>query len=214
MTSQIRRIAVLAVSVFVLTASFFWGANGESRSDRARFLQPPSLTPPQEQTQVQNEPDDLRPLTTSRVAALSKRIVLAKCIAVNTREAASGNIFTFSTFEALQIIKGNLPAKQFTLRFLGGRIGNVEIDASGVPKFAVGEEVVLFAGRDNQEGYPTIFPQAIFRIRTQSVTGQKIVFKNPTGIQLYRAKDHTRYSSPPESLPLEDFLYSLTKLNQ
>ena len=92
-----------------------------------------------------------RPLTTPQVVKLSTRIILARCLSVNVRELTGGNIFTFSEFEALQVLKGKITGKNFTLRLYGGRVGNVEIDGSSMPQFAAGEELVLgkIAGQNN-----------------------------------------------------------------
>lgn len=160
---------------------------------------------------VQDE-GDLRKLTIKQLIDLSTRIVLAKCRAVSVRESAGGNIFTFSEFEAERMLKGSLPPKGFTLRLLGGRVGDVEISSELMPKFTPGAEVVLFLGRDNEAGYPTVFPQGVFRVRNDSTDKRKHVTPKPEGLPLFRAQDQQPYSNPPESLPLEDFLFSLQKL--
>lgn len=157
---------------------------------------------------------ELGSLTTLDEAKLSTRIVLSKCTAVEVRELAGGNIFTFSEFETLRMVKGNLPSTHFTLRLLGGRIGDVEIDAPFTPKFTPGEEVVLFLGPDNVDGYPTISFTGIFKVRTNPVNGKKVVVPTPTGLTLFHTSDNTAYSDSPKLLPLEDFLFSLEKLNQ
>lgn len=159
------------------------------------------------------EARDLRLLTTLEAANLSARISLARCLAVEVREGPGGNIFTFSEFEVLQMAKGSLPA-HFTLRLLGGRLGNVEVDAPYLPRFTPGEEVVLFLGRDNADGYPTIFPQGVFAIRTHPMSGEKVVVPSPTGLSLFHVRDNTPYPVPPKYTPLEDFLFSLEKLER
>src|SRR5262249_50334025 len=85
---------------------------------------------------------DLNPLTTLEASRTAARIVLARCEGVQVREAAGGHIFTYVDFRALQVVKGELPTG-FGLRLLGGRVGNVEIEAPLMPKFVAGEEVVL-----------------------------------------------------------------------
>jgi hypothetical protein len=185
-------------------------AQSHPKSSQAQAEELPSSTkvddPP-----VQEE-GDVRKLTIKQLIDLSTRIVLAKCRAVNVREAASGNIFTFSEFEAHQVLKGAFPNKNFTLRLLGGRIGDVEISSETMPKFTPDTEFVLFLGRDNAAGHPTIFPQGVFRVMTDSATRKKFVTPKPQGIPLFRAQDKRPYSHPPDSLSLDDFIFSLQKL--
>jgi len=197
-TKSTHRIITLSLLTILSFIPFALKPQGYSQSGKPS-LRPGTYSskPPVESPIIhdQNETGDLRALTTPKLVELSNRIVLAKCSAVEVREGTGGNIFTFSNFNVLQVIKGSMPTKEFRLRLLGGRIGNIEVDHSGIPQFAAGEEVVLFLGQNNQEGYPTIFPQATFRVRTQPVTGLKIILPNPTDLPLYRAADKQPYAS-------------------
>lgn len=157
------------------------------------------------------EARDYRTLTTLQVANLSSRIVWARCRAVDVRQT-EGGIFTFSEFEVLRVVRGSLPGDHLTLRLIGGRVGDVQIRTPFVPKFTPGEEVVLFLGRDNPDGYPTIFIQGVFRVRTHPMNGEKVVVPAPTDLLLFRASNDTAYPAPPDLTPLEDFLFSLKKL--
>jgi hypothetical protein len=171
---------------------------------------PANPNTPDQKNSLQDEGADVRPLTTKQVFDLSTRVVFAKCRNVTTRRENGGNIFTFSEFEIINFIKG--PAGEaLTLRLLGGRIGNDQISGASIPTFKVEEEVVLFLGRENKDGYPTVFPQGVFRVRTDPVTKTKAIVPRPSGIQLFDSQGKP-YSSAPESLPLEDFLRSLRKL--
>ena len=158
-----------------------------------------------------DEVGDVRPLTTLQVFNLSTRVVLAKCRSIEVRQVTGGNIFTFLEFEIIDVIKGPSD-KVLTLRLLGGRVGDTEISSSNIPSFKTGEEVVLFLGRENTDGYPTVFPQGVFRVRTNSTSNTKIVVPRPTGLRLFNAQDDKPYSTPPAPLPLQDFLLSLRKL--
>lgn|GEM_PF-2720979 len=177
-------------------------------------LDPSSKTAKQDQQRPQNFPvsaDEPSPLTTAQVARRSARVVLVKCISVDVREVGSGNIFTFLDFELIQIVKGRLPRATFTLRVFGGRVGDVEITSPVTVKFSPGDKYVLFLGRDNSDGYPTMTPDHLFEVRTSPLDNREVVVPNPTGLELFRAKDGLRYSSSPSLLPLEDLLLSLAK---
>ncbi len=159
----------------------------------------------------QNQPGDVRQLTTKQVFTLSSGVVFAKCRNVTTRRENNGNIFTFFDFETISVIKG--PAvESFTVRLLGGRIGNTEISSGSIPSFKMGEEVVLFLGRQNREGYPTVFPQGVFRVRTDPESKVKFVNPKPTDLRLFNAQTNIPYEASPNSLSLDDFLLSLRKL--
>jgi hypothetical protein len=179
---------------------------------------PSTKATPQQQpaNQTENVPlsdeiDDVRPLTTLQVFNLSTRVVLAKCRSVAARKEAGGNIFTFLEFETINTIKGPNDAV-VPLRLLGGRVGDTEVSSASIPSFKTGEEVVLFLGRENRDGYPTLFPQGVFRVRTNPVSKTKVVVPKPTGLRLFNAQDNKPYSTSPDFLPLQDFLLSLRKL--
>lgn len=159
---------------------------------------------------TQDEAGDLRPLTTPQVIKLSTRIIMAKCLSVNVRELTGGNIFTFSEFETLEVLKGKPESTKFTLRLYGGRLGNREIDSSPMPQFVAGEEVILSLGLENLDGYPTIFPQGTFRISFDSERQQRIVISKTNGLSIFSAKDKQPYSATA-LVPLDDFLFSLRK---
>jgi hypothetical protein len=235
-----RRIAFLVVPLllsivgFALWASQRQAANGNwvsldqsqkpavegTPSQEIQAASPPSRgktvsattnSNPQENIPPSDEVGDVQPLTTQQVFKLSARIVFAKCRNVTVRKEAGGNIFTFSEFDVISVIKGPNDT-EFSLRLLGGRIGDTEISSSNIPSFKVGEEVVLFLGRDNKDGYPTVFPQGVFRVRTNPASNQRVVLPRPNGLQLFNSQDDKPYSTPPDPLPLQDFLVSLRKL--
>ena len=154
---------------------------------------------------------DEKKRTTLEVARLSRRAVLARCRSVDVREALGGNIFTFYEFDALETLKGEEVAGGFTLRVLGGRLGDSEVTSALNVEFVPGQKYVLFLGRENSGGYPTIASQAIFQVRVSPLDKSEVVFPSPTGMPLYNARDGRRYSDTPDLLSLEDFLYSIRK---
>lgn len=207
---------VLAVAVLAGVKWLRGQPQSGARSTPSTLIDKKEPSPPPRQVSSQSptqEGGDLQEMMTVDVAKLSNRIVLAKCRAVDVREVAAGNIFTFSEFDVLQTVKGKSDKDSFTVRLLGGRIGDVKITSPLNIEFKPGDKYVLFLGKENKDGYPTISPQAVFHVRTNPVDKSEIVAPNPTGVQLYRAKDQQRYSDLPENLPLEDFLFSLGKLN-
>lgn len=219
MTKSSLFIGLFIVLALAVLAGVKWLRGQPQSSDQSApstLTDKKELPPTPRQVSSQaptQEGGDLREMMTLDVAKLSDRIVLAKCRAVDVREVAAGNIFTFSEFDVLQNVKGKSNKDNFTVRLIGGRIGDVEITSPLNIEFKPGDKYVLFLGKENKDGYPTISPQAVFHVRTNPVDRSEIVVPNPTGLPLYRAKDKQRYSDSPENLPLEDFLFSLGKLN-
>ncbi len=156
---------------------------------------------------------DERRRTTLEVAKSSRRTVLARCRSVDVREDAGGNIFTFYEFEVLQKLKGGAGENSFTLRLLGGRVGNAEVTPVLDVGFVPGKKYVLFLGRENDEGYPTIASQSIFQVMTSPLDKREVVSPSPTGLNLYEATSGRKYVETPDLLLLEDFLFSIKKLD-
>lgn len=219
MKSFLSHKSILAGSILFILIGFSLWPNVKARyqsphSNQMKINPADQSKPKSEDLPVTNQSDssDLRPLSVPELVKLSSRIVVAKCRNVDVQESRNGNIFTFASFDTLQVLKGHISESGFTLRLLGGRVGNVEVDSPITPKFTTGEEIVLFLGRDNTDGYPTIFPQGVFRIRTEHGSGQKIVSPLPSGLTLFSARNNQQLSSSAQTLSLEDFLFSLSKL--
>ena len=56
-------------------------------------------------------------------------------------------IFTLVEYETQDVLKGH-GIKSVTLQFLGGTVGEVTMEVSGVTKFTVGERVILFVEKN------------------------------------------------------------------
>ena len=100
-------------------------------------------------------------------------IVLGKCVRTNSQwDSAHKWILTYSTFEVEQSMKG-APAQQITIVTPGGTVDGVHQDTIGIPKFAIGNEHVVFV-RNTQAG-PTVlyFDQGAYEVET--VRGEKMV---------------------------------------
>lgn len=158
-----------------------------------------------------SEGTDVRYRSTTQVAAKSAYLVVAECMAVETRqvEKFGGNLFTFSDFRIEESIAGDLEP-EFTLRLFGGQQGAVFIDAPMVPRFQPGERVVLLLGEKNTDGYPVVSIHGVFRIRDGGPDGSRGIVETPvTGLPLYNAKDGSLYAGRPHTLTVDDFVYSL-----
>ena len=84
-------------------------------------------------------------------------------------------IFTLVECEAHEVLKGN-GIKSVTLQFLGGSLGEVTMEVSGVPKFNVGERVILFVEKNGIQFCPLVGVfHGKFGLRKDEKTGSDIV---------------------------------------
>ena len=145
----------------------------------------------------------------------SERVVIAKCIDVKTErvEKYGNSLFTFARFKVVDVITGSI-VNEFTLRQFGGREGNTVIGSAIDYPFVKGEKLLLFLGGNNDDGYPLMFPQGVYKIVASSISGNEIIQHTEnssaiSGVRLYRAKDRSEYKHTPSVVLLNDFVFSL-----
>ena len=148
-------------------------------------------------------------LTTLQAMQRADRVLYVQSTGSNVARGVGGNIFTYTTFQVIRAIKGQAGA-QIKVRLLGGRIDNEVIPGLLTLDFTPGDRFVLFFGKDNAEGYPTLIPQAVYAVKTQD--GVDVVDPSPTGLQFFHARDARPYSGSPAAAPLEDFMFSLERV--
>jgi hypothetical protein len=84
-------------------------------------------------------------------------------------------IFTLVEYETHDVLKGN-GIKSVTLQFLGGTVGEVTMEVSGVPKFNVGDRVILFVEKNGVQFCPLVGVfHGKFGLRRDEKTGRDIV---------------------------------------
>jgi hypothetical protein len=80
------------------------------------------------------------------------------------------------TADVVSYLKGGSNQETITFKVPGGRLGRYRSVVVGAPQFVRGEEAVLFLKARGDE-LPDVFGlnQGVFRIRIDSVTGQRVV---------------------------------------
>ena len=112
-------------------------------------------------------------MTVEKMAGAARLIVRARCLANATRWDA-GDIWTFTTFETTEVWKGKAE-ERFTVRLLGGSVGNLTSRVAGVPRFQPGEDVVLFLETTKRGDYSIVsWVQGTFRIRPNRRGGKSV----------------------------------------
>jgi len=125
-----------------------------------------------------------RRYNTLELARLAERIVVARLIGAEARlEPRSRLVFTYNTFELSEVIKGRSPGQIFVLRLVGGAVGTRIVQVEGMPRFTASEEVILFLGPDNEDGYPTVYglSEGVYRIR-KDINDDPVVVTPITGL--------------------------------
>jgi hypothetical protein len=86
-----------------------------------------------------------------------------RCVARETRWDR-GEIWTFTRFAVIESWKGSLPS-HVTIRLLGGHVGDLTSIVPGVPRFALGDEAILFLETTHAGDFSvTGWTQGTFRI--------------------------------------------------
>jgi hypothetical protein len=91
-------------------------------------------------------------------------IVLGRCVGTRAEWDPSHRwIITYSTFQVEKTLKGN-PAQQLTVATPGGHVGEVYQDSIGVPKFAEGQEHVVFVTHGKVGSSVLYFDQGAYAV--------------------------------------------------
>jgi hypothetical protein len=94
-------------------------------------------------------------------------------------------IWTDTSFEVLESIKGNLPAT-ITVRQPGGKLAGLESRVDGTPQFRANEEVYLFlTTQPGSRLFLVGWSQGTFRIRKNPRTGTTTVTQDSAEIAAY-----------------------------
>ena len=143
-------------------------------------------------------------LSLAQLANTAQAIVRARCVG-NTTGWDAGEIWTFSSFEAEEVWRGAPPA-QFTVRLLGGRVGNLTSNVSGVPRFQAGEDVVLFLEPTPRGDYSVVsWEQGTFRIQRDSALGTESVTQGTAAFSTFDPASRRFEAAGIRNMPLEDF---------
>jgi hypothetical protein len=119
----------------------------------------------------------------------ARAIVRARCVANETRWDA-GEIVTFTNFDVEEIWKGSPPAR-LTVRLIGGHAGTLTSTVSGVPRFAPGEEVVLFLEQTSAGDYSVVsWVQGTFRIERDNSTGDETITQDTAAFPVFDPASH------------------------
>ena len=120
-------------------------------------------------------------------------------------EGPERTIVTDVTFQVEDAIKG-APGQNYTIRLLGGTVGEDTIEVSDIPKFKIADRDILFVEHNGSQFVPLVgIMHGRFRIQTDSA-GREIVTKDggPLADVKKLGRDEAAAVSGP-ALSLEEF---------
>ena len=139
-----------------------------------------------------------------KMSQTAKVIVRARCAGNSTRWDA-GEIWTFTTFDVEETWRGS-PPEQFTVRLLGGRLGNLTSSVSGVPRFSAGEDVILFLEPTRRGDFSVVgWEQGTFRVRRDPRTGDASVTQDSASFATFDPATRQFETEGIRRMPLNTF---------
>ena len=157
------------------------------------------------------------PPTFTELVARAQTVFVGQTLDVESRwvSTASGKVIvTLVTFKVEQTIKGELGG-QTVLEFLGGTVGEDRMDVSGMPKFRVGDDDVLFVDESGRPMCPVVgMAHGRFRILEDPETGRlsmaRYNFEPLAGVSDIGAAKTARITSA-KALTLAEFSDAIDK---
>ncbi|MGD0401729.1 MAG: hypothetical protein ABSB66_00910 [Candidatus Acidiferrales bacterium] len=153
-------------------------------------------------------PTTLSHMSVAKLTRVSSLILRARCVENYTAWDA-GEIWTFTTYEPTEVWKGSAQAR-VRVRLLGGRLGNLTSNVSGVPRFRAGEDVVLFLAPTTRGDFSVVsWVQGTFRIRHDQRTGEDRVTQDSASFDTFDPSTRQFTASGIRDLPLQEFRWQV-----
>jgi len=149
-------------------------------------------------------PTTLAHMSLAKLTHASRLILRARCVENSTAWDA-GEIWTLTTYEPTEVWKGSAQSR-VRVRLLGGRLGNLTSNVSGVPRFRTGEDVVLFLAPTARGDFSVVsWVQGTFRIRHDQRTGEDTVTQDSASFDTFDPSTQQFTASGVHDLPLQEF---------
>jgi hypothetical protein len=103
-------------------------------------------------------------------------IVMGRVAGIESKYNPEREIYTFVTFDQLEVLGGSYAGQTLTLRFKGGQVDNNISQIVGSPEFRLNEQVVLFVEGNGQHMVPLVgWTQGMFRVSKDAATGRQVI---------------------------------------
>ncbi len=143
-------------------------------------------------------------ISLDRLAAESDAVARVRCAGGESRWE-NGSIWTLTTFDVLETLKGNLPGT-ITVRLPGGRSGHLTATVDGTPKFNSGAEAVLFLERSPAGGFTVAgWVEGTFRISRDPQSGAETVTQDSSAFAVFDTQARAFRTEGVRRMPIEEF---------
>lgn len=117
----------------------------------------------------------------------------------------NGSIWTVTTFDVVESMKGNLPARM-TVRVPGGRVGHLIVTVDGTPKFNAGDDSIVFLVSSRAGGFSVAgWVEGTFRIALDPRTRRETVTQDSSAFAVFDAATRSFKAEGIRRMPIEQF---------
>jgi hypothetical protein len=142
-------------------------------------------------------------LTLDQLAAGADAVARVRCVSADSRWESS-SIWTLTTAEVVETMKGNLP-REVSIRLPGGRAGHFIATVEGTPKFHPGDEAILFLTASRLGGYTVEgWVEGTFRI-AHDAGGAETVTQDSSAFGVFDPAARSFRNEGIRHMPIEEF---------
>jgi hypothetical protein len=143
-------------------------------------------------------------LSLDQLASAADGVARVRCAGVESRWENRA-IWTITTFDVIEPMKGNLAA-QVVVRLPGGKVGHLTAAVDGTPRFSPGEEAVVFLESARTGGYSVAgWVEGTFRITRDARTQRETVTQDSSGFAVFDVATRTFHTEGIRRMPMELF---------
>jgi hypothetical protein len=143
-------------------------------------------------------------LSLDQLAGSADAVARLRCTGVDSRWE-SGQIWTITSFDVVETMKGALPAR-ITVRLPGGRVGHLTASVEGTPRFHVADEAIVFLEKSRAGGLSVAaWVEGTFRIGRDPRTGSETVTQDSSSFAVFDTSTRTFRTEGIRRMPIEEF---------
>ncbi|MGB6431861.1 MAG: hypothetical protein WBF06_14850 [Candidatus Acidiferrales bacterium] len=147
-------------------------------------------------------------MTLGQLASAAQVIARVRCTGTASRRE-EGSIWTFTDFSVEEAFKG-APDAQLTIRLPGGRDGHLVETVEGAPRFAAGEDAIVFFERTRGGDWSiSAWAEGTFRIARDPETRRETITQDSSGMAVFDPATRTFRAEGIARMPIAEFVTSL-----
>lgn len=149
-------------------------------------------------------------LSLDQLATAADAVARVRCVSA-VSEWRDGSIWTVTTFDVVETMKGNLPA-QVTVRMPGGRVGHLTANVDGTPKFTPGGSAIVFLQRSQPGGFSVAgWVEGTFRLARDPHTGRETVTQDSSAFAVFDPATRSFTTEGIRQMPVQEFRARVTQ---